>query len=130
MSSSLLFVYGTLRRGCANPHAQLLERSAQFVGPARVRGKLYRVEWYPGMTLDSDGKDLVVGDLFRVDDPAAMEELDRYEGSNEYQRVTTAALLDIGNEVECWVYEYLGSVTEAARIASGDWMAEGSRGAG
>jgi len=129
MSSSLLFVYGTLRRGCANPHAELLERSGQFLGSARVRGKLYRVEWYPGITLGGGADELVVGDLFRVDDPSAMEELDRYEGSNEYQRVTTAAALENGDRVECWVYEYIGPVTEAARIASGDWMAEGSRGA-
>ncbi len=31
MSSTALFVYGTLRRGCANRHAGLLDRSAAFL---------------------------------------------------------------------------------------------------
>ena len=129
MSSSLLFVYGTLRRGCANPHAELLERSGQFLCSGKVRGKLYRIEWYPGITLGGEANELVVGDLFRVDDPSAMEELDRYEGSYEYQRVRTAAALENGDRVECWVYEYIGPVKEAARIASGDWLGEASSGA-
>ena len=35
MTSDLLFVYGTLMRGFDHPMAQLLSRSADFIGEAR-----------------------------------------------------------------------------------------------
>jgi gamma-glutamylcyclotransferase (GGCT)/AIG2-like uncharacterized protein YtfP len=123
MSSRVLFVYGTLRRGYANRHARLLERSSQFLGTARVAGRLYRVKWYPGMTLRGEADDWVVGDLFRVHDPQTLAALDQYEGSDEYQRVLTTALLENGRQVRCWVYEYIGPAAEDRRIVSGEWMA-------
>jgi gamma-glutamylcyclotransferase (GGCT)/AIG2-like uncharacterized protein YtfP len=64
----------------------------------------------------------VVGDLFQVRDPATMAALDEYEGS-EYRRVLTTAVFETGSEMRCWVYEYIGRVTEERRIVSGDWMA-------
>jgi len=122
MSSKAIFVYGTLRRGCANRHARLLERSAQFLGKARVEGRLYRVDSYPGITLGGEADDWVVGDLFDLKDPDTLTALDEYEGS-EYRRVLTMAVLEGGTESQCWVYEFIGPVTEARRIVSGDWMA-------
>jgi gamma-glutamylcyclotransferase (GGCT)/AIG2-like uncharacterized protein YtfP len=123
MSSGTLFVYGTLRRGCANPHARLLDRTARFLGTGRVQGRLYRVKWYPGIRLNTEDN-WVVGDLFKVRDPATLAELDRYEGSNEYQRVLTRAVLESGRQMRCWVYEYIGGVSEERRIVSGDWMSQ------
>jgi gamma-glutamylcyclotransferase (GGCT)/AIG2-like uncharacterized protein YtfP len=123
MSSRALFVYGTLRRGCANRHARLLDRSARFLGTARVQGRLYRVKWYPGMTLNSGVDEWVVGDLFKLHDPLTLAALDEYEGSDEYQRVLTTAVLEGGDLVRCWVYEYTSGVTEERRIVSGDWLA-------
>jgi gamma-glutamylcyclotransferase (GGCT)/AIG2-like uncharacterized protein YtfP len=122
MSSRALFVYGTLRRGCGNPHARLLDRSARFVGSARVAGRLYRVTWYPGMTLRGEGDEWVIGDLFQVHDPLTLAALDEYEGSDEYRRVLTTAVLENGDQEPCWVYEYIGRVTQEQRIVSGDWM--------
>ena len=122
MSSLHFFVYGTLRRGCENPHAELLARAGRFVGAGKVRGRLYRIDWYPGMTLG--GEQWVIGDVFELNDPEAIEELDRYEGSNEYRRVKTTAWIENGEEqeTECWVYEYIGPVVESERIESGDWL--------
>jgi gamma-glutamylcyclotransferase (GGCT)/AIG2-like uncharacterized protein YtfP len=124
MSSRALFVYGTLRRGCANRHARLLDRSALFLGPARVQGRLYRVKWYPGMTLRGDAGDWVLGDLFQVRDPLTLTALDQYEGTEEYRRVLTMAVLENGDLAQCWVYEYIGPVPEERRMVSGDWLAE------
>jgi len=124
MSSWPLFVYGTLRRGNGNRHARLLEHSARFLGSARVQGRLFRVQWYPGLTLRADVGEWVVGDLFRVRDPMVLTELDEYEGSNEYRRVLTTAVVENGEETRCWVYEYVGPVKEERRIESGDWMGE------
>jgi gamma-glutamylcyclotransferase (GGCT)/AIG2-like uncharacterized protein YtfP len=101
----------------------LLEGSAQFLGAARVQARLYRVKWYPGLTLRADVGEWVVGDLFRVRNPATLAALDQYEGSTEYRRVPATAVLETGERVRCWVYEYIGRVTEERRIISGDWMA-------
>jgi gamma-glutamylcyclotransferase (GGCT)/AIG2-like uncharacterized protein YtfP len=80
------------------------------------------VKWYPGIRLRGEADEWVVGDLFLVRDPPAWAELDRYEGSTEYRRVLTMAVLENGRQVRCWVYEYIGRVTEEQRIVSGDWM--------
>jgi gamma-glutamylcyclotransferase (GGCT)/AIG2-like uncharacterized protein YtfP len=76
-----LFVYGTLRRGAQpNGHAALLHGAARFVGRGRVRGRLYRVSWYPGLVDSDDGHDTVVGDVFAL--PAGeslLAALDAYE---------------------------------------------------
>ena len=128
MSSEHLWVYGSLRRGCSNRHARLLDRSARYRGPARVQARLYRVSWYPGVRLGGDSEDWVLGDLFRLLDPKTLPMLDEYEGSYEYQRVRTVALPDSGEPVKCWVYEYIGGVSEARRIVSGDWLKENESG--
>jgi gamma-glutamylcyclotransferase (GGCT)/AIG2-like uncharacterized protein YtfP len=123
MSSRALFVYGTLRRGCANRHARLLETSAQFLGLARIQARLYRIQWYPGITLKAEADEWVTGDLFRVRNPATLIALDQYEGSDEYQRVLTMAVLENAERVRCWVYEYIGPVKDERRIVSGNWLA-------
>jgi gamma-glutamylcyclotransferase (GGCT)/AIG2-like uncharacterized protein YtfP len=127
MSSEHLWVYGTLRHGCSNPHARLLREASRYLGPARVQAKLYRIDWYPGIRLGGSPEDWVIGDVFQILDPSTLAELDQYEGSDEYQRVLAEAELvsgDVsGDRVSCWVYEYLGVVSESCRIASGDWLA-------
>ena len=126
MSSRALFVYGTLRRRCANQHARLLDAGAKFLGSAKVQGRLYRVKWYPGIRLKAQENEWVVGEVFHLRDPATLAALDQYEGTDEYQRVLTMAVLENGVRVRCWVYEYIGRVTEERRIVSGDWLAEGA----
>ncbi len=74
--------------------------------------------------LREEADDSVMGDLFLVRNPLTLAALDRYEGSNEYRRVLTTAVLEGGHRVRCWVYEYIGGVTEERRIISGDWMKE------
>jgi len=51
MTSDLLFVYGTLMRGCAHPMARLLSANADFIGEATCRGRLYLVKHYPGLVV-------------------------------------------------------------------------------
>ena len=84
MTSDLLFVYGTLMRGFDNPMAQLLARSADFLGAARCRGRLYRVRHYPGLVLSDDAGDVVFGELFRLrQPPELLREFDMYEACGE-----------------------------------------------
>ena len=123
MSREHLWVYGTLRHPCRNPYADLLRRSSSYLGPARVQARLYRIDWYPGVLLGGAANDWVVGDLFEINQQDVMLELDRYEGSAEYRRVATEAVLENGERVRCWVYEYILAVKDDQRISSGDWLA-------
>src|SRR5665647_635073 len=84
MNSDRLFVYGTLMRGFDHPMAQLLARSADFVGEARCRGRLYLVKHYPGLVLSDDPGDVVFGELYRLRQPAELlAEFDMYEACGE-----------------------------------------------
>jgi gamma-glutamylcyclotransferase (GGCT)/AIG2-like uncharacterized protein YtfP len=131
MNSDQLFVYGTLMRGFDHPMAQLLSRSADFVGEARCRGRLYLVKHYPGLVASDDAEDVVFGELFRLRQPAELlAEFDMYEACGEgfaepteYIRrmfpVTTAE----GASGEAWTYLYNWPVDHLPRIASGRFLA-------
>lgn len=45
----LLFVYGTLRRGCSNEEARRLHAQATWQGAGRARGRLFRLGWDPAL---------------------------------------------------------------------------------
>ncbi len=131
MTSDHLFVYGTLMRGFDHPMAQLLSRSADFVGEARCRGRLYLVKHYPGLVASDTAEDVVFGELFRLRRPAELlAEFDMYEACGEgfaepteYIRrmfpVTTAE----GAASEAWTYLYNWPVDRLPRIASGRFLA-------
>lgn len=78
---TLLFVYGTLKRGCSN-HARLA--GGTFLAPARtVAGfRLHDLGGFPGLYPRSDDRDGVTGELWQVDD-ATLGQLDRFEGVHE-----------------------------------------------
>src|SRR5258705_1600998 len=80
MISDRLFVYDTLRRGLDHPMAQLWSRSADFLGTAACRGRLYLIKHYPGLVLSDDPADAVFGELYRLRDrDALLGEFDMYE---------------------------------------------------
>ncbi len=131
MTSDHLFVYGTLMRGFDHPMAQLLSRSADFIGEARCRGRLYLVKHYPGLVLSDDPGDVVFGELFRLRQPAELlREFDMYEACGEgfaepteYVRQMLPVTRD-GQTAEqawtqAWTYIYNWPVTRLPRIASG-----------
>ena len=66
MISDRLFVYGTLMRGFDHPMAQLLSRSADYLGPATCRGRLYLIKHYPGLLLSDEPSDIVFGEVYRL----------------------------------------------------------------
>src|SRR5713226_5658152 len=129
MTSNLLFVYGTLMRGFDNPMAQLLSRSADFLWPARCRGRLYRVTHYPGLVLSDEADDVVFGELYRLRQPAELlREFDMYEACGEgfaeptqYIRQMLSVTLEDG-AAEAWTYVYNWPVAHLPRIASGRFL--------
>lgn len=130
MISDRLFVYGTLMRGFDHPMAQLLSRSADFLGNARCRGRLYLVKHYPGLVLSDDPDDVVHGELFRLRArDELLREFDMYEACGEgfaapteYVRQMFAVTLDDGSASEAWTYLYNWPVTALPRIASGSFL--------
>ena len=130
MISDRLFVYGTLMRGFDHPMAKLLSRSAEFLGEARCRGRLYLVKHYPGLVLSEDAGDIVFGEVYRL---RARDELlgefDMYEACGEgfaepteYIRRMLPVTLADGTPGEAWSYLYNWPVTGLPRIASGRFL--------
>jgi gamma-glutamylcyclotransferase (GGCT)/AIG2-like uncharacterized protein YtfP len=127
----LLFVYGTLMRGFDHPMAQLLSRSADFIGEARCRGRLYLVKHYPGLVLSDDPTEVVFGELYRLRQPdALLREFDMYEACGEgfaapteYIRQMLQVTRDGQAPDEAWTYFYNWPVAGLPRIASGRFMA-------
>lgn len=126
-----LFVYGTLRQAFQNPAAQHLHNSADHIGQARVRGRLYRIARYPGFLPSQSENDWVHGDVYHLHSPElTYTELDKYEGCSpddppphEYRRATITVLLDSGAWLEACVYIYALEITGKQRIMSGDYCA-------
>ena len=130
MISDRLFVYGTLMRGFDHPMAKLLSRSAEFLGEAQCRGRLYLIKHYPGLVLSEEPDDIVFGELYRL---RARDELlgefDMYEACGagfpeptEYVRQMLNVTLDGDSVDEAWIYVYNWPVSGLPRIASGKFL--------
>src|SRR6267154_4339309 len=130
MISNRLFVYGTLMRGFDHPMAQLLSRSADFIGEARCQGRLYLVKHYPGLVLSDHPADVVFGELYRLRAPEALlREFDMYEACGdgfaeptEYVRQMLPVTRDDSAASGAWTYVYNWPVTNLQHIASGRFM--------
>jgi gamma-glutamylcyclotransferase (GGCT)/AIG2-like uncharacterized protein YtfP len=130
MISDRLFVYGTLMRGFDHPMAQLLSRSADYLGTATCRGRLYLIKHYPGLVLSDDPADIVHGELYRLRDrDALLGEFDMYEACGEgfpepteYLRRMLPLMLEDGTVGEAWTYVYNWPVIDLPHIASGKFL--------
>ena len=130
MISDRLFVYGTLMRGFDHPMANLLSRSADFIGEAQCRGRLYLIKHYPGLVLSDDPEDAVFGEVYHLRDrDALLGEFDMYEACGagfpeptEYVRQMLNVTLADGSVSEAWTYIYNWPDTNLPRIASGRFL--------
>ncbi len=119
----LFFVYGTLRKGDSNDITRL-QPAPRYVGAARIKGVMFHLGGYPGVTLGGD-KD-IVGEVYAVS-PQLETKLDAIESeypaqSDEYAKRAMQLQVD-GKTLDCFVYEInprfaLGKPV----IASGDWV--------
>jgi len=126
-----LFVYGTLRYQAKGKMSALLSRSASYLGEAHFQGKLYQIDYYPGVVASDHPGDLVVGDVFRLQTPhITLPDLDDYEGIGpayedpyEYERCLLPVTLTDGQTMLCWIYLYRHSVEGLEQIVDGDFLA-------
>ena len=130
MSEQILFVYGTLRRDTNGQMHHLLARYADFVGEATFQGKLYMVDYYPGIVPSEDTDDLVLGEVYRLHNPSYMlSRLDQYEECGrafpeptEYVRRMERVRLHDGRIITAWVYVYNRPTNNLYLIESGDFL--------
>lgn len=104
-ASQLLFVYGTLKRGCSN-HPFLVGQ--KFIDVARtVPGyRLFGLGAYPGLVAVSGDRDGVSGEVWSVD-AAGLAEIDFLEGVDQglYRREPVPLLAPFeGESIDTYVY--------------------------
>lgn len=118
---SLVFVYGTLKRGGANHHVLAGET---FVAEARTRPgyTLFDLGDYPGMVACADDNEGVAGEVWSVES-ATLARLDAFEGVPEklYRREPVALLAPFA-DATVDAYIYARSIAGARRIGGG-WPA-------
>lgn len=131
MSDSLLFVYGTLRRDTSSEMYHLLARYADFIAEGTYQGRLYKIDYYPGVVPSDDPHDRVKGEVYSLRDPATvLPQLDRYEECGpgfteptEYVRRCEDIALSNGKVCRAWVYIYNRQTDGLVWIPSGDFVA-------
>lgn len=125
----LVALYGTLMRGFAPHHRFALDERCEFLGVARVPGRLLDLGNYPALVPGADGDEVIV-EVYRL--PAGrpgddlLERLDRYEGVDTV-RPTRSSYERVAVHVEgfgaAWLYRYRGSATGHPVVPDGDWRA-------
>ncbi len=119
--AKLLFVYGTLKRGCSN-HPFLAGHT--FVGPARTAPgyRLYDLGEYPGMVRDSADQVGVTGEVWSVAS-AGVAELDLFEGVDQglYRRERVNLRTPFADEL---VETYFYALSAEGRPTLGDTWVE------
>lgn len=79
--NTLLFVYGTLKRGCQNHHYMAGQK---FIGVARTGPGYHLTDLggYPAIAAKAGHPDGVVGEVWEID-PEGLKRLDEFEGVHE-----------------------------------------------
>ena len=118
-----VFVYGTLRQG-EQRDINRLQPAPVCIGNSQVKGTLYNLGSYPGLSLD--GAQWVQGEVYQIT-PELERQLDEIEEvwpqqTGEYVR-REVVLQCAGMDLTCLVYEASEERTQGrGLIASGDWL--------
>ena len=120
---SLVFVYGTLRKGQRND-INLYQPQPFYIGSAWVQGQLYSRGWYPGIRLGGEQK--VWGEVYQVSVQllAQLDELEEVAPvpSGEYQRIQIKVEC-VGQKMLCEIYELSAHcAAQSTVIEEGDWV--------
>jgi len=124
---SVLFVYGTLRKGGSNDIARLVPAAVRISG-ARMRGRLFDLGDYPVLVADASAG-WVEGEIYAIPDHgwSALDALEDVVSAThpqgEYLRVWGSAHAAHGTLGQCQVYVANPAVLRLDRpIAGGDWI--------
>jgi gamma-glutamylcyclotransferase (GGCT)/AIG2-like uncharacterized protein YtfP len=102
MNKTILFLYGTLKRGQQSHH---FLAGQEFLGTATTMPlyRLYALGWHPGMVLDPDNGVEIKGELWAVDD-ATLAKLDVYEGVPDWFFRQDIAVRDRFETVQAYLF--------------------------
>ncbi len=128
-----LFVYGTLMRAFTeNPFRLLLEKKTQFVGEAFTYGKLFLVDYYPGLIYNTPSEiNKVYGEILSFESGSNfLTYLDQYEDyypknltNSLYTRDLKECFLLENNELfNCHTYIYNKNVDNLKFLANGRFI--------
>jgi putative glutamine amidotransferase len=125
MNDDLLFVYGTLRPGCAPASVAPLVSQMRVLSEGTLRGRMYDIGSYPGVVPD-ESAELIHGVILSGAAEVLLAQLDAYEGCDPkdlhgslYRRQRCRASLASGESCEAWVYVYNRPVADSRLIPSG-----------
>ena len=124
-SPRYVFVYGTLRRG-GRLDINRLEPAPRYVGMGEVKGRLYHIDWYPGLTLGGQDAVTVVGEVYEIAPQleAVLDEIEQIvpgESSEYFKR--ELAIEVQGIPLQCLVYEINPERVRGKQvIGHGDWI--------
>ena len=117
-----IFVYGTLRKQMRHPLSHLLVRHGLFVGMGTFQGTLYDLGRYPGAVPSKSKTDLIVGELYLLQQPdAVLELLDEHEGPR-FKRSQVTIVSGEEQAISAWIYLYARSIAGRKIISSGDYV--------
>ena len=113
LGTDLLFVYGTLRRGCALHH-HLKRLGTAFVATGTVQAELFDLGEFPGARKSSKPGKTIEGELYRLHGVQdSLKVLDQVEGfwprapeRSMFQRAMTEVALPNGEQRLAWIYWY------------------------
>jgi len=131
--TSLLAVYGTLRRGYRN--FALIESGSAHLGLGHLPGRLVHIASplrrypYPGYLPDGAAtKRRVVVEVVDITDKALWPSLDALEryvpedpAGSEYLRAPATVTLTDGRALNCWTYLYNAAIDGYTDVPDGDW---------
>jgi gamma-glutamylcyclotransferase (GGCT)/AIG2-like uncharacterized protein YtfP len=128
-----LFVYGTLLSGYDDKASHnYLNRFGELVGKATMKGKMFMVDYYPGVVLTNENS-IVRGELYQIIDAESLFDfLDKYEECvitdilhSEYKReMVDVTLKSTGQIYQAWVYLYNQPTDELELLPKGDFLNE------
>lgn len=119
-----LLVYGTLKQGYKNFHALNLTGKMQLITETEVKGALYNLGSYPGLT---EGSHDVAVELHKILDSSVMPLLDQLEGwhANDdhvyYRRECLQINAEEAGSIDAWIYLFNQTVTGYPLIPDHCW---------
>lgn len=107
-----------------------LVQNAELLGDATFQGKLYQIDYYPGVVPSNDPADSVQGEVYHLIKPeCTLLQLDRYEACGtgfdeptEYIREIRNVKLNSGETLAAWIYLYNWPTENLRLLSSGDFL--------
>ncbi len=110
METHLVFVYGTLKRGCRN-HAWLRGQIWLGEGVTEPCFAMFDAGGYPAMVRSSERPYAVRGEIWQVDHEG-LADLDRLEANGSlFQREVIPVQDERGRWHDAWAYLFLGELS-------------------